>query len=272
MVLVSLQREFRNREMDIPVIIDRQAIPEHQHVEQRHSIGQPRPQVAPRPMAHLLQPADRGQERQYRLHHHPHIPRAPRADLLVGWITRPAMKGTIRQDHHRVLEVGDQLLERVVGHGGSGIIPGHNQAIAVDHIGQLRAYDPAMVGQPLAADLLVGAIFAPGMAQLDAIGVRHAQQRRLRQKILGPVGIGGKEAKQARALGQARKPAAVVVVDPAIEAAGPIAFECEEQAQRDELAGVERGLGVFGHIDHDAIHPNKQARDKIIGRHVNLHA
>src|ERR687886_521522 len=83
MVLVQLQGEFSDREMDMPMLIDRYAVPEHQSIEQCHSVRQPCPQVVPCSMTHFLEPAYGRQQRQYGLHHHPHVPRPALARFLV---------------------------------------------------------------------------------------------------------------------------------------------------------------------------------------------
>src|SRR3712207_8584642 len=57
---------------------------------------------------------------------------------------------------------------------------------------------------------------------------------------------------------------------PAVEAARTIPSEGKEHGQRDDLAGIELGLGLFGHIAHHRIDPNEHANDKIISRHANL--
>ena len=82
--------------------------------------------------------------------------------------------------------------------------------------------------------------------------------------------MSGQQAKQPGALGQAWKPTPVVVGQPAVEAARPIAFEREEQAQGDEFAGIKLSLGMFGHVSHHRIDTNVQTNDNVVGRHANL--
>lgn len=55
----------------------------------------------------------------------------------------------------------------------------------------------------------IGAMFPPRVNQFDAVAI-------VRQEVLGPVLMGGKEPKQASPLRQARKPGSVVVPQPAV--------------------------------------------------------
>ncbi|HSH78645.1 MAG TPA: hypothetical protein VLA19_08960 [Herpetosiphonaceae bacterium] len=50
-----------------------------------------------------------------------------------------------------------------------------------------------------------------------------------------------------------------------------IALERKEQAEGDDLTGMEVRLGMLGLVGHHAINLNEQADDKIVGRHANLH-
>jgi len=271
MVLLPLQAKLRDREMDNPFSIDGEAIPLHQDVEQRQREAQPRVERGPGAVAHLFEVTHGREHRQHRFDHHPHVLRAASAQLHVRRITRFGMKARVGQDDHLVAKLGNQRLEGVISDVGRRIIPGHNQAILIDEVGQLGSNDPAMVRQTLAANLPVGAVFAPRMAQLNAVTIDDTEGGRLREKDLGPVRMGGKQAKQARAFRQAGKPALVVVVEPPIERARADAFERKQQGQRDDLARIQVGLRSFGRIGHDRIDPNEQGHDKIVGRHANLH-
>ena len=84
--------------------------------------------------------------------------------------------------------------------------------------------------------------------------------------------MGGKQTKKPGALGQGREPVMIIIAQPAIERPRASAFECKEDAQRDDLTGIQVGIRVLGHINHHAIDPNEQFNDKILGRHANLRA
>jgi hypothetical protein len=160
------------------------------------------------------------------------------------------MNPRVRQDDHLVAKFGNQRLEGVIRDVRSGVISRHNQAVLIDEIGQFGSNDPAMVRQTLATDLAVGAAFAPGMAQFDAVAV---------------------EAKQACAFGQVGKLRAIVVVQSAIKRVWADALEGEEQRQGHDLTRIQVRIGAFGDINHDGINAQEQGHDKIIGRHANPH-
>lgn len=67
-----------------------------------------------------------------------------------------------------------------------------------------------------------------------------------RRPPLHPSGLGGKEPKQARALGQAWKPGGVVATDLAIKGTTIAAFDREQQGQGNNLTGCGRERGCLG--------------------------
>ncbi len=98
----------------------------------------------------------------------------------------------------------------------------------------------------------------------------RAMLARLGKKVISPASMRGEQAKQAGAFGQAGEPRPVIVAEPAVEGTRPNTFEGKQQRQRDDLAGMELRLRVLGFVGHDAIDPNEQTNDKIVGGHANL--
>jgi hypothetical protein len=98
----------------------------------------------------------------------------------------------------------------------------------------------------LATNLVGTAAFAPGMGQLDPIGVDDTQHRWGGQEELRPVLLGREEAKEARALREAGEEGAIIARQPARER--QVAHACEgiQQPQSDDLPGSEVGRGVWG--------------------------
>lgn len=188
MVLVLLQAEFCNREMDIPVIIDGESIPQHQDIEHGPGVGQTRAQPGPRSLTRLLQMAHPRQQRQPRLDHHPHVPPPALARLLMQWVPRRTVQALVRKHHHLISKVGDQVPEGVVS-GVGGIVPGDAQAILVDQLGQLGAHDPALVGAPLAPNLQVGVV-EPAVAGAGADARERKAQAQGDQLPRRPLSIG----------------------------------------------------------------------------------
>jgi hypothetical protein len=62
----------------------------------------------------------------------------------------------------------------------------------------------------------------------------------------------------------------IVGGEPAIEAAGTIALEREQQPEGDELAWVQLRLGVLGHVAQHRVDAHVQTNDNIVRRHANL--
>ena len=103
-----------------------------------------------------------------------------------------------------------------------------------------------------------------------ALGVTDAEQEWLCQEELRPILMGGKEAKEAGSVRQARKEATVILVNPAIEGTFTTTFEGKEQREGDDLAGIQLGLGMFGLIFHDSVNTNVQTYDNLFDRHAVL--
>jgi hypothetical protein len=109
--------------------------------------------------------------------------------------------------------------------------------------------------------------FAPGMQQLDPVGIRHPQQARFGQKAVGPRPMGAEQPKQARPLGQARKPVAQVALDPTIIGAFPHAFQAKQHSQCYQFTWIQSGLAVFGYIAQLGIYLQEQFQHKIFSGH-----
>jgi hypothetical protein len=152
-------------------------------------------------MTELLAMADRREHRQDRLNYHPDIPRATFEGLHIGRIPGFGVKTAVGQDHHLVLKLADQAMERCIGGIRRGILPGHNQPILIEDVGNHCPNDLAMVRHSLATNLAIRPVFAPRMPQLDAIAIGDAQDGWLGQEQLRPISVGLTQLKQARPLG-----------------------------------------------------------------------
>jgi hypothetical protein len=86
------------------------------------------------------------------------------------------------------------------------------------------------------------------MDQLDPKGVANSQQRWLGQEPLCSVLMSSKEPQQTGAFGQVWKQIKKVALDPAMERPAALALEGEQDSQRNDLAGMQAGSGVLGHI------------------------
>jgi hypothetical protein len=103
-----------------------------------------------------------------------------------------------------------------------------------------------MVRHAFVTDLVGAAALAPGVDQLDAVGVDDLEHGRSGQEDLGPVLRGPEEAQEPGALGEVRKQRAIVARQPALERPVALAFEGMQQPQGDHLTGPEVGLRMFG--------------------------
>ena len=54
---------------------------------------------------------NRGEHRQHRFHHHPHVHGATRAEFHIGGVPGPGMEPGIGEDDHAVVKLGNQRLK-----------------------------------------------------------------------------------------------------------------------------------------------------------------
>ena len=120
-----------------------------------------------------------------------------------------------------------------------------------------------MVGFALLADLGGAPALAARVDKLDTDAVAETDQGRLRQEAIGPVLMGGDEAKESGSLRHVGEQGASDLVDPAVEGALPLAVQDVEQGQGNEFTGPEQGARIFFDIDHSVIDTAEEFDDKI---------
>src|SRR5262249_17840978 len=72
------------------------------------------------------------------------------------------------------------------------------------------------------------------------------------------------QAGPLRHLGKQRQ---IVARQPAVEGAGPTAFDGMQQGQRHDFTGIQFGLGVLRNVEHFLVHRVEQCDNKIWGSH-----
>ena len=105
-------------------------------------------------MHHLFEVADECQHGEHRLHEHPVLPLAALTQFQVGGIAFRGMKGRITQDDHLFFHLANQPLQGGIRHIGGGTRPPDDQPPVIEQQTECAADNPAMIGEPLAADLL----------------------------------------------------------------------------------------------------------------------
>lgn len=254
--------------MNDPLSVRLQAVPLHEPIKSRQRKRQACLESGPGAMRDFLEMTDARQPRQHRLHQHPCIPRAPRAELQIAGIAYFGVEACIAQDAHLLLKGFNARVKGGVGRMGPGTIPGHHQAQVNEQQTELTADDPAPVGFAFAADLLGTPPFPQGVEQFNPITIDPPQDRGCGQKLLRPSLGGGKEPKEARALGQRRQQAAPIAAHPSGKRPVAAAFEGKEAAQGANLPGPQTGLRVFSSAPHRLIYPVKPFADKVRGSHA----
>lgn len=238
-------------------------MPLDEHAEKGHGDGQTGLEIFRDPMFPLLEVTDLGPHRQDGFGEHAIIPFTAPAELQIGRITGLSMKSRVIQDHYVVLkQFDDQVKPTVLGIRRCPD-PAADGPQMIDDQTPLAADDPAMIGNPLASELLRAPALPNGVDQFNAKTVHNAQQRWLRQKLEGPRLMGFEQAKPTGTLRQVRKQGPQVTRQPAVE--GPITdpFERVQQPQGDDFTWPQYGLGMFVLIRHSVGDPAKQRGDKV---------
>src|SRR5216684_2599109 len=276
MVLVSykldshvsiLQTKLSHRERYEARRIGLEAMPLDQHIEGGHGECQAGLKVLPAPVHDFLEVADHRQHREHRLHQHAVLPRTALTQFEVGGVTLRRMETGVTQDNHAPVDLANEPLKGVIRDIGRVARPPHDQPPLVQQQTEFAPDNPAVVRHTCAADLLRAAAFAPGVDELDAVGVNDAEHRRDSPESLRPVLMRLQEAKEPGALGEAGEQGARVARQPAIERAVADAFQRMEKPQGDDLAGPEVGLGMLRDGAQLLIDLVEEGGNKIEGGH-----
>jgi hypothetical protein len=145
-------------------------MPLNQDIEQGYGEAYFGLKTLPNLMAHMLEVTDVGQHRKYSLNQHTYIPLTALTQAQIGGMPIHLIEGGVRKDDHLVRHVVHQTLEGAAVIDVSRVArPANDQAEVIDQVTQLAAYDPAMVGFTLFADLL-GAASLPNRMQPRGTG------------------------------------------------------------------------------------------------------
>ena len=240
-----LETELSNGQTHHVLVINFES-PPGQEIECRHRPSEAGTEVRPHAMAHFLAMEDRGEHRQHGFHQHARIPGATRTDFHISRVPGLRMESRIGQDNHLAVKLGNQGVKMRVVDVGGGTVPGANQAPLVHDETELATDNPPMIAQALLADLGGAAPFAHGVDQLDPVGVRHPQHGGGSQRPCGPRRVRLEEPGQAGPLWHLGKQRQGVACQPAVEGAGPAAFDGMQQGQLTTSLGYSLASGCFG--------------------------
>jgi len=123
-------------------------------------------------------------------------------------------------------------------------------------------YDPAVVGPPLLTELLGATPLPPWVDQLDPISVYYGEEGGIGKEEVTELLVGGQQALEPCALRQG-EPFRVVPAQPAIEGTEGATLQGEEEADGDQLAGVELSLRMFGEVADPVLVSTRQKREMI---------
>lgn len=241
-------------------------VPLSQYVEGSHAKGKPGFEVAPGTMSHVLDVTDGVQHGNHSFHHHSHVPLTSFAHQHIGRVARLEIEAMVGKHSHTLLELSYHRLEGRVMHISGLAIPLCHQPPLVERQPQLDTDNPTMVTKSLAANLPVTASFPIGVYKLDTVGVRYSHDGGVGHETVGPLLVGGEQAKEASALREVGELAAVVTFDPSVEGTVAHSFDGEEQSQSHNLRRVETGLAVLANVCHLVVHSAEELCDKIKGR------
>ena len=111
MVLVELQRKFRQRQMKHSVFINFNPVPFGQNVEDCQQKREPGFKTFPHPMMHFLRLTHSRKQRKDRFDHHSLVPRAALADFDVLRVALLAVKASVGANYHFADELSQQRMK-----------------------------------------------------------------------------------------------------------------------------------------------------------------
>jgi len=145
----------------------------------------------------------------------------------------------IGQNNHLVSHFLDQRLKVSIILIGGAEIPINNQAKLVQQQTEFAAHNPALIRQPLFADLLLTPSFSDRVDQFDPVTVNHPQEGWFSQKAGGQPSLAHKQPEQAAAMGQIWKFSLPVFLQPPIEGSTVATLEGKENGDRHDLTGMQ---------------------------------
>ena len=182
-------------------------------------------------MRHFLEVPNQGEHGEYGFHHHALVPLAPFTEFEVGGVSLTGMEARIPQDHHLVFKLLNQVVEAGIVDIGRVAIPSRHQAQVVEHQTEFSSYDPAVIGLPFLANLVLTTSLSYRMNQLDAVGVDDSQQGGFSQEGITPTLVSTQQAKETGAVGQFGEHSQAVVPKPAVESPVTHSFDGMEQTR-----------------------------------------
>lgn len=144
----------------------------------------------------MLQSTHDSGHRKVGLHQHPFIPRAFGAGLQIGRCSLCTPKPQIRQGNRLALKSLHHRQKLLIVDIGGIPSPCDHFGSIIDQSTQPDSHDPAVIGQPFAANLGWATPFAPRVDQLHAIGVDNYKESGVGQEDVRPRLVSMKQAQQ----------------------------------------------------------------------------
>jgi len=237
-----------------------------QQVEERSEVGQMSLQICAHPVEEMFQMADPSDHREYCLNQPSFVPSPLRAELEVFRNPLGGGKSQVGESDRLSLQPLHQGEKDLIMDISGIPTPGDDLPAAVDQPAEFDPDDPAVIRLPLLAELVGTAPLAPGMDQLDAICVHYSEECGIGEEELAPLLMGSQEPMEPRAMGQI-EPCGIVSLEPAVKGTELNTLEGEEEADSDQLAGVEASLRMLGQMADTVVYQTEEPDDKIQGGH-----
>ena len=221
-------------------------------------------------MKQLLERANIGQKREDRFNDSPFIPGTLLAQFEVVWHAVLTAETEIAQGDRLPFVAFQERQKTVVASIGGRPLPIHDTPVLIDDPTHFHPDDPAPIAFAFPSDLLRRTPFAQRVNQFNAVAVGDGEKGRHLQKPIRPVSMGGQQALQARALGQARKEIVKFALQPPMEVAEASAFERKQRANGHEFTGIKFGLRMFRHVLHPIINGAKEMCNNVFRLHESL--
>ena len=238
-----------------------------QTIEHRSGIAKACRQVLLHAMKDLLEMIDDRDDAEDALDDHTIIALAMLTKLPVDWLV-PAFAEAHIAEHLGLLRppLADLTKVLVVRVGG-GPRPVNDLPLGRNQPAEFDSRNPAMIAEAFLADLGGTAPLTNRVNQLNAVAINHALCLWGDQKLVRQGFIDCQQPQQARTVRQVGKQVQPVPFEPAIKGAVVHALERKQDANRDNLAGIQVGVAPLVDVCQFIVYHTKESNDYVFGSH-----
>ena len=238
-----------------------------QTVEHRCGIAKACGQVLLHTMKDLLEMIDDRHDAEDPLNDHAIITLSMLTKLPIDWLVSTFAEAQIAEDFGLIGPPLADFTKVLVMRVSGGPRPVNNLPLGSNQPAEFDSDNPAMITEAFLAHLGRTAPLPNRVNQLNTIAINHALCLWLDQELIRQVLIGGQQPQQAGTFRQVGKQVHPVPFEPAIKGTIVHAFERKQDANCDNLAGIQVGVAPLVDVRQFIVYHTKESNDDVFGSH-----